>query len=213
MFFEASGALKLAGAVTGAGVLQIDSGATLELAAATTAFIGFAGATGTVQLDAPGSVAARIAGFTGSDVINLGGAVASGLSYNTASKLLTVTGASGTIASLGFSGTYAQANFTLNPAGTDILFVATPLTAQPIGAAPPGFLPPPDTGVAPAPAWTWDGAGAAAGLPTWCPLSPQQPFGQTADPAAVPGGTALAWGLDRTHSPIPAPPHQPFGGQ
>jgi hypothetical protein len=209
--------LKLAGAVTGVGVLQIDAGATLELGSSTASgeVIGFASSTGTVQLDAPGSTAATFKGFTGSDIINLGGAVATGLNYNTTSKILTVSGASGTIASLKFTGSYTQANFTLNPTNTEILFAATPLSASSIGAGAASFLPPSEAGSslgASAAAWTLDGAGSAAdlGIPAASAAAWPDAGGAGSDPSAA-YGMAFPWFGESVQAAMLGATHQTGG--
>ncbi len=53
----------------------------------------------------------RQPGFAATDSIDLLGAVATGLSYSTTTDILTVTGASGTIAALRFSGSYTDGSF------------------------------------------------------------------------------------------------------
>ncbi len=138
-----AGTLKVSGAVTGTGSLLINAGQTLELgnSAASTQTAVFASSTGTLSLDAPGSFAGSISGFTGSDEIYLGGQVATGLLYNTSTHVLTVSGSSGTIASLTFNGSYVQANFVLTNGGKDITDPQVRVTPETIGLAPaPTFI-------------------------------------------------------------------------
>jgi hypothetical protein len=65
--------------------------------------------TGTVQLDKPGSFAATIVGAQVGDVFHLIGTPVTGLSYN--NGVLTVSGSSGTVASLNFTGAYNTSDF------------------------------------------------------------------------------------------------------
>ena len=139
------GTLKVSGAVTGTGSLLINAGQTLELgsSAASTQTAVFASSTGTLSLDAPGSFAGSISSFTGSDEIYLGGQVATSLSYNTSTHVLTVSGSSGTIASLTFNGNYVQSNFVLTNGGEDITDPKAPVTPETISVArAPTFIKP-----------------------------------------------------------------------
>jgi hypothetical protein len=86
----------------------------------------FAATTGTLKLTAPGSFGGTIAGFGNSDVIDLVNKQVTGLSYSgtSTSGVLTVTGSSGTIATLAFTGNYTTASFTAvsdGNGGTDII--------------------------------------------------------------------------------------------
>jgi len=69
-----SGSLTLNGAVSGAGTLKIDAGATLELASSVSSdqTVSFASGTGTLQLDDPQDFHGKIAGISGAgDVLDL----------------------------------------------------------------------------------------------------------------------------------------------
>ncbi len=91
------GLLKLANALTGNGALQIDTGATLEAAAATTAqeTVTFEGSGATLKIDTPTSFASVLAGFAPGDVIDLSKTAVTSVS-STGTTIAAVT-AGGTI--------------------------------------------------------------------------------------------------------------------
>ena len=112
----------------GTGSLDIGAYGTLEFGAAVDSShtVTFAASTGTLELasGAQATFAGTIAGFSGNDVIDLAGATVTGLSYNTGTDILTVSGSSGTIATLKFSGSYTTTDFSFQSdgnGGTDIL--------------------------------------------------------------------------------------------
>ncbi len=76
--------LYLAQSVLGTGVLQIDSGAILELGAGapTSQTVTFASSTGTLKLDQPASFAGTLSGLTAGDLIDLPGVVLTGVGLN-----------------------------------------------------------------------------------------------------------------------------------
>ena len=76
--------LYLAQALLGTGVLQIDSGAILELGvgAPSGQTVSFASNTGTLKLDQPGSFAGTLSGLVSGDVIDLPGVVLTGVGLN-----------------------------------------------------------------------------------------------------------------------------------
>ena len=204
-----AGTLTVTGAVTGTGSLLIGAGETLALgsSAAATQTAVFASSTGTLSLTAPASFAGSITGFTGSDLIYLGGKVATGLSYNTTSHVLTVTGASGTIASLTFNGTYTQGSFALTNGGKDITDPPVKVTPKSLGAAPePRFISS-ETGDAPAGTSASLGAlidtpAALAGTAWFKDLSPAGGGSLYSAPADHGAGSVMtAW--DNPHAPVP----------
>jgi hypothetical protein len=125
------GVLDFTAALTsgnGTGAINIGADGTAQFDASVDSShtVTFAATTGTLKLTAPGSFAGTIAGFGSDDVIDLVSKQVTGLSYsgNSTSGVLTVTGSSGTIATLAFSGNYTTASFTAvsdGNGGTDII--------------------------------------------------------------------------------------------
>jgi len=105
-------------AVSGSGVLVVGAGqgggaVTLELAAANTAAVIFADATGTLQLDAPRSFTGTIEGFASGDSIVLSGiGLAAVTSTSFSGGVLTLNTAAGAI-ELAFQGNYSASSFSL----------------------------------------------------------------------------------------------------
>jgi len=137
--------LLVASAVTGSGMLVVGPGqtyftgfktatatVTLELAAADTASVLFADATGTLQLDAPKSFSGTIESFaTGNSIvlsgISLSSVAAQSYSGDSTHGVLTLVTSGGTIA-LDFEGNYTSSNFSL---------AAGP---QPLSSSPPSIV-------------------------------------------------------------------------
>ena len=80
---------------------------------------------GVLQLSSPGIFAAAISGFNSTDYIDLLNTNATGFSYSgtTTYGTLTVTGPSGTVASLNFLGNYNNSSFALLSDGSGGTFV------------------------------------------------------------------------------------------
>jgi hypothetical protein len=126
------GTLDFASAIAsgdGVGALNIGDLGTLEFGAAvdSTHSVAFTAKDGALALGDAGAFAGSISGFSGSDVIDLLSQPITALAYSgsTTSGVLTVTGSSGTIATLAFTGDYKTSSFTSasdGHGGGDILF-------------------------------------------------------------------------------------------
>ena len=126
------GTLDFASAITsgdGVGALNIGDLGYLEFAAAvdSTHSVAFTAKNGALALGDAGAFAGSISGFSGSDIIDLLSQPITKLAYSgsTTSGVLTVTGSSGTIATLAFTGNYKTSSFTSasdGHGGGDILF-------------------------------------------------------------------------------------------
>lgn len=130
----AGGQLTLAGAVSGPGMLRIESKATVYLQSSDTAPIAFASASGTLLPDQPGAVTGAITGFVRGDRISLRGIVATSDSY--ADGVLTLFNGSTRIAALSIAGNFTGQVFTLasdGNGGTDVTLAAN---AAPVIAVP-----------------------------------------------------------------------------
>lgn len=132
-----SGTLELSDAVTGAGKLKIDTGATLQLAAnvGVSLTVSFNGENATLAINRPSAFKATISGLAISDAIDLVGAAATGASVNTSDQLVIING-SRTVATLQLSGNYAGAGFSVESdghGGTDVALAAT--AAAPLALA------------------------------------------------------------------------------
>jgi hypothetical protein len=140
----ASGTLELAGAVSGAGAMRIDAGATLEFAGAVAAGqkVTFAEANGVLELRGTANFAGRVAGFAAGDTFNLlgvpfGTGLAIAYSGSATRGTLTVSNGAHTV-KIALLGQYAAANFAAasnGEGGADISFVATPAPALAILAS------------------------------------------------------------------------------
>ena len=88
------GVLKLSGAVTGAGHLQIDTGATLELGAAAVdqEGVAFAGSNGVLLLDTPASFTGVISAFGATETIDLAHTLATGATLNGTTMTVNLVG-------------------------------------------------------------------------------------------------------------------------
>jgi len=120
------GMLVLAGGISGAGAIAIDSGSVLsvtgKLAAHGLAFL--VGGGETLKLGKPGSATTKLSGFGAGDTIDLVKTVGTAASF--AGGVLTVSGTAGSVATLHFAGHYSSANFLLatdHHGGTTISFV------------------------------------------------------------------------------------------
>ncbi len=89
------GLLDLAGAVSGAGQLNIGSGAVLEIGGATSEDVAFGGNVGTLKLDDPAGFTGAITGFVQGDAVDLAGMQATSAVIN--GSTLTVTAGSQTL--------------------------------------------------------------------------------------------------------------------
>ena len=110
--------LLVSSAVSGSGVLVVGAGqgaatVTLELAAADSAAVIFADATGTLQLDAPRSFSGVVKGFASGDSIVLSGIALSAVTSSSYSGgVLTLNSAGGAV-NLAFQGNYSASSFSL----------------------------------------------------------------------------------------------------
>ena len=113
----AGGKMDFTSAVT-AGVYEDGGDGLLEFDGAVggSVDVTFTDATGTLQIGAPGSFAATIAGAEVGDVIHLIGTAVTGLNF--ANGRLMVSGSSGTVASLNFSGSYTTGDFSFSSDGS-----------------------------------------------------------------------------------------------
>jgi hypothetical protein len=122
------GTLVVGGGITGTGVLQIDSGAGLELGATGgSQSIAFAtGGNETLKIDSLTAMPAPISGFAGGDVIDLAGLSLTADSY--VGGVLSLYRAGGVLAgALSLAGTYANKTFALSSdgrGGTNVTLVA-----------------------------------------------------------------------------------------
>jgi hypothetical protein len=89
-----SGTLKLTGALSGTGSLQIDANATLELGAAFADQLGvsFAGSNGKLMIDTPSSYSGVITGFSATEAINLKSTVATSATLNGTTMTVMLSG-------------------------------------------------------------------------------------------------------------------------
>ena len=117
LYAAAGKALQISKALAGtSGSATIGTGATLELTAADSASVTFAGSTGTLRLDHSSTFSGKISKFTGngslsgSDHIDLRDVKYSSVHDSYANGVLTVTDGSDT-AKLNFNGSYTLANF------------------------------------------------------------------------------------------------------
>ena len=133
---EATGAtLLLSGAITGAGALQVDAGATLEFSGSTTASETaiFNGQGGVLKLDNAASFASPIAGYAAGDTIAIGTLTASGASLN--GQTLAITLSSGTVLNETLQGSTASQRVGVSADGhsiTDFRFAQASLAPQPV---------------------------------------------------------------------------------
>ena len=113
----AGGSMDFTNAVT-TDAFEIGGGAVLEFdrTVGSGVMISFTDASGTLQLNDPGGFAGTISGAQVGDVIHLIGASATGLNF--ASGTLTVSGSGGTLASLNFSGSYTNSDFSFSSDGS-----------------------------------------------------------------------------------------------
>ena len=146
MFFASGGTLVVDGSITGTGVMQISSGAAMQLdgSAVATQNIGFGNNANKLLLENPSAVAAHIVDFATGDSIDLLSKAATTLSF--AAKVLTISNGTTLVAKLHVIGSYTTANFKLasdGHAGSLISYVASGAAApQPIGGEPVGFMSP-----------------------------------------------------------------------
>ena len=112
----------------GTGALHIGAAGVLEFGSGVDSshVVTFRASSGTLELGSAASFKGEIAGFSGSDVIDLLGTNATGFSYSgsSTSGSLTLTGSSGTIATLAFTGSHSTSSFSLvsdGHGGTDIV--------------------------------------------------------------------------------------------
>ncbi len=135
----AVGTLIFTSALTGSGVLKIESGGTLQVGSsvASTLTTTFAGAAATLALRrttlVAHSFAATIAGFAIGDAIDLLNTSATGASVNGADQLVVVNGAK-TVATLQLTGAYAGATFATTAdggGGTNVILASVPAAPSP----------------------------------------------------------------------------------
>ena len=149
----AGGTLDLTQALTGAGAMRIDAGATLEVdgAANRPLTTTFAGSGATLSLGTVARFASVIAGFAGGDVIELIKTAATAATLETGDRLL-ITNGSQTVATLKLSGDYGGDTFTvkMDQAGDARITVSGGKGAD-APPPPPGDAPPPASGGTPLP--------------------------------------------------------------
>jgi hypothetical protein len=110
----------------GTGALGVGGGGKLEFDAAvdSTHEVDFTTTNGTMALGDAEAFTGKVEGFARGDTIDLLGSAATGLAYNTTTDILNLSGSSGTVASLHFSGSYIASSFALasdGHGGTNIL--------------------------------------------------------------------------------------------
>jgi fibronectin-binding autotransporter adhesin len=90
----AGGKLTLSGPVSGSGSLQIDAGATLELASASAdqQGVSFAGSNGTLMIDTPSAYTGTITGFGATEAIDLKNTIATGATLNGTTMTVMLSG-------------------------------------------------------------------------------------------------------------------------
>ena len=146
------GVLKLAGAVGGIGLLQIDVGAKLDVISASAGeAISFLGSTGTLVDHQVGSIGTAISGFVAGDTIDLRSLTfAPGAVATIAAGVLTVTSGA-TSETLSLTGLSNATTFSVTAdasgIGTDIAIGAA--SSPPVSAPPPPVTPPTVSGPTP----------------------------------------------------------------
>ena len=136
LYAAAGKALQISKALAGtSGSATIGTGATLELTAADSASVTFAGSTGTLRLDHSSTFSGKISKFTGngspsgSDHIDLRDVKYSSIKDSYANGVLTIADASGDTAKLNFNGSYTLANFKFtNDGGGGTIVYDPPVT-------------------------------------------------------------------------------------
>ena len=123
-----SGALDIAGAVSGTGSMKIDAGARLELGAsvASGTTINFAGSSGVLQIDNLTGFSGTVTGFGAGDVIEFGGQRFKSLKYSGSQVTVTLTNNAIDTFSLTTSATGLKAIFDGN-GGLGIVTATSPL--------------------------------------------------------------------------------------
>ena len=133
-----AGTLDLTGSVTGTGVLDIGSGATLELGAkvAATQAIAYIAASGTLQIDNVAGAKQTISGLTAGDAIDLTGIKATTAVVN-ASDMLVISNGATVVAQLQLSGSFLSDAFTVvsDGAGGSLVTLSNITTAWQGGSA------------------------------------------------------------------------------
>ena len=76
------GTLNVSGTTTGAGIMEVYGGATLDLAQPTDAYVAFEGSGATLKLDAPAQFSGSINNTVVGDTLDLGGITANSATYN-----------------------------------------------------------------------------------------------------------------------------------
>lgn len=134
----AGGDLDLTHGISGAGTLQIDAGATLEVDsnASRSLKAAFNGGTGTLALADPKTFAATIGGLAAGDTIDLLRITATGASVNGKDQLVVVDGTT-SVATLQLTGDYTGASFNVGSDGHGgaAITLATPARDMPIAHA------------------------------------------------------------------------------
>ncbi len=138
----AQGGTLAVGPVSGAGVLQIGTGATLALLAADSSAIGFAGNGATLAIDSAALPTGIISGFQTGDGIVLGDTPIDSVSYQPGTNgigTLTLGEAGQVVGQLLVSGTFAGSFFAVQPdgSGTEISLGTQAASGPPPGTATP----------------------------------------------------------------------------
>ena len=127
------GTLEIAGAISGIGSLQIDTGATLQLDGADLLNVTFTGSTGTLILKDPGNFSGTISGLTGSDQIDLANinpqaAQVSSASYSPTTNVTTLVITDGQhISTILLVGDYTGSTWTFSSDGSGGTIVVDPV--------------------------------------------------------------------------------------
>jgi Ca2+-binding RTX toxin-like protein len=121
-----TGALDFAGAVTGAGTMKIDAGATLEVGSSVAAgTFNFASSNGVLQIDNVAAFNGSVTGFVSGDVLDLAGQSVASISY-TGTKL-TVNLTNNTTKTFNFASTLTALKAVADGSGgTDIIALPAP---------------------------------------------------------------------------------------
>jgi hypothetical protein len=133
------GTLTLSGAATGAGGLQIEANATLELGAANAETVLFNGASAELKLDSPTTFTGTLSGFAATDSLLLESTTATAAVLS--GSKLTVTLSGGSTEVFAVAGNSATVTLTVAESGGNALitYPSTPAKGGPIGQATPSL--------------------------------------------------------------------------
>jgi hypothetical protein len=117
----AGGTLSLAQGISGSGSVEVESSGVVSIGGAAYGSLIFNDATGTLDLAAPSSFHSLISGFVTGDVIDLVSTAVTTISYSGGD--LSVKDGTTTIATLRFSGSFSQSDFTYTADGNQGTFI------------------------------------------------------------------------------------------